>query len=403
MNSPLDPKSLWRTNLMLKRDGEPKPLLVNAIAALRFAPEWRGIIGYNAFALMTTVMKPPPWEYGTNSFVERSWSPRDDVLATEWLQRAGISVGLDTTQQAIETVARDHEFHPVRNYLEGLDWDETPRIRNWLTTYLGVAETPYASAIGQSFLVSAVARIMRPGCQSDHVLIFEGPQGIGKSSAARILTQPWFSDELAELGSKDASMQTRAIWLIELAELDSIRGAEASRVKAFISRTTERFRPPYGRRVIEAPRQCVFIGTTNAESYLKDETGARRFWPVRMGKVDLVGLARDRDQLWAEAMLEFKAGRPWWLVDQQVLVSARDEQRDRYSGDPWDDVIAKFVHGSAEVLIAEIMQSALRIPKVKWTQGDQNRIARSLRSMGFQRHQVRLEGGRREWRYRRHQ
>jgi predicted P-loop ATPase len=388
---------------MLKRDGEPKPLLANAIAAFRFAPEWKGVISYNAFALMTTVTKPPPWEIGSNSFIERTWSPRDDVLATEWLQRAGISIGLDTTQQAVETVARDHEFHPVRNYLEEADWDEKPRIGRWLTTYLGAEDTPYASAIGRSFLISAVARIMRPGCKCDHVLIFEGPQGIGKSRAARVLTDPWFSDELAELGSKDASMQTRAIWLIELAELDSIRGAEASRVKAFISRTTDRFRPPYGRRVIEAPRQCVFIGTTNAESYLKDETGARRFWPVRLGKVDLEALARDRDQLWAEAMLNFKTGQPWWLVDEKLLVSARDEQQDRYSGDPWDDVIAKYVNGRAEVSVAEILQNALRIPKVKWTQGDQNRIARSLRSSGFQRHQVRLEGGGREWRYRRHQ
>ncbi|WP_212468239.1 virulence-associated E family protein [Bradyrhizobium sp. AUGA SZCCT0182] len=344
----------------------------------------------------------PPWEAGRNDFSNRPWSQRDDALATDWLQHMGISVGLETTQQAIETVARDNEFHPLRDYLDGLHWDGINRTSNWLALYLGAEDTPYTRAVGEAFLTSAVARIFRPGCKADQVLILEGGQGILKSTAVRTLTEPWFSDEIALLGTKDAAMQTKAVWVIELSELDSLRGPDVSKIKAFVSRTTDRFRPPYGKRIIESPRQCVFIGTTNAAGYLKDATGGRRFWPVRCGSIDLAGLRRDRDQIWAQTVMSFRSGRPWWLTDRTLIEDAAVEQRGRYAGDPWDETIQVFVENLTSTSVDEVLHQALAIPKEQWTQTNATRVSRCLQSFGFARSQVRNEDGRRTWRYVRH-
>jgi predicted P-loop ATPase len=161
----------------------------------------------------------------------------------------------------------------------------TPRIGTWLIDYCGVeshevSANAYVRAVGEKFLISAIARVMDPGCKVDHVLILEGPQGIGKSTLGRILAgDDWFSDQLADMGSKDASMQLRGVWIVELSELDALNRAEMARAKAFLSQQRERFRLPYGKRIIDAPRQCVFIGTTNSDTWMKDETGGRRFCP----------------------------------------------------------------------------------------------------------------------------
>src|SRR5262249_11852322 len=148
-------------------------------------------------------------------------------------------------------------------------------------------------AVGEKFLISAIARVMRPGCKADHALVLEGPQGIGKSGVGRILAgDEWFTDQVADFGSKDASMQLRGIWMIELSELGSLPRADRERVKAFITQQSERFRLPYGHRLVNHPRQCVFIATTNSDTWLQDETGGRRFWPVACRAIDLASLAR---------------------------------------------------------------------------------------------------------------
>src|SRR5262249_2451934 len=154
------------------------------------------------------------------------------------------------------------------------------RLDDWLTLYCGAEPDDYMHAVGRCWMISGVARAYEPGCQADAVLIFEGEQGAGKSSALAILGGPFYSDDIAELGTRDAAMCTHGIWIVELAELDAMGRAEISRIKAFLSRRTDRFRPPYGHHVIEAPRQCIFAGTVNLNTYLKDETGGRRFWPV---------------------------------------------------------------------------------------------------------------------------
>ena len=205
---------------------------------------------------------------------------------------------------------------------------------------------------------------------------------------------------MPELGTKDAALQTRGVWLIEIAELDSMTRPEVSRVKAFMSRSVDRFRPPYGRRPIDVRRECIFAGTTNKQDYLKDETGGRRFWPVECGRISLDELRRDRDQLWAEAVIRYRDGATWWLDSRELVEAASSEQQERYDADPWQPVIEQWVLGREYVTCEQILESCLEKLKKDWSQPDKNRIARTLKALDWRRYQKRLDDGRREWRYR---
>ncbi len=391
----------WKRDLLRSKppmnttEGRILPVLANAIAAIRHAPEWRGVLAFNEFGFGTVVLKPVPW----GIVPKGEWTDYEDRLAADWLQRQGILVSVEVAGQAVQTAARDRPFHPVRAYLKALRWDGVERVNRWLAAYLGAVETEYVRAVGSRWLVSAVARIFRPGAKADCCLILEGPQGIRKSTALRTLAGEYFTDELADLGSKDAAMQTRGVWIIELSELDSLSHSEVARIKAFMSRTTDRFRPPYGMRLVESPRQCVFAGTVNHSTYLRDETGGRRFWPVACGRIDADALARDRDQLWAEAKARFEAGSVWWLDTAELIQLASDQQVDRYEGDPWEEVIAPWLETRSSVSISEVLEKCLAKPQAQWTQTDKIRAARCLRAQGWQRDRERL-GSRLEWRYR---
>jgi predicted P-loop ATPase len=345
------------------------------------------------------MLKPPPWlKHMHNNWKPQCWTDRDDALTANWLQHEGIGVTVVVAATAAETAAKDASFHPIRDYLDGLKWDGNKRVAKLATVYLGADATPYHEAVSQCTLIAAVARIKRPGCKADYVPILEAPQDKGKSTAIELLFTPWFSDDLAELGTKDAAMQVRVAWGIEIAELTSMTRAEIERVKAFVTRKVDRFRPSYGRRVIEVPRQSVFIGSTNADSYLKDETGGRRFWPIQCGVIDLKAIARDRDQLWAEAVALFNAGTPWWLTDAATISLARHEQANRYVDDPWQAPIAEYLKDIGDVSVQDILRHVLFLDTGKWTQGEQNRVARCLKTLGW--HRYRGERPAREWRYR---
>jgi predicted P-loop ATPase len=413
--TPGEVPAAWGDLLILNDNGGPKAILANAITALRHAPEWAGVLGFNEFSLGTVALKSAPWP-GSRSGIE--WTDQDDRLATDWLQRAGVCVSLEVGGQAVQTVAKDRAFHPVRAYLDALKWDGTKRLESWLSLYLGVMPDDYSAAVGARWLVSAVARIYRPGTKADCCLILEGPQGSKKSTALRTLGGDWFTDEIADLGSKDAAMQTRGVWIIELAELDSMAKSEVSRIKAFMSRAIDRFRPPYGRRLVESPRQCVFAGSVNHSTYLRDETGGRRFWPVVCTRILAEDLGRDRDQLWAEAVARYQAGATWWLETFELNRLAAREQLDRYEGDAWDELIARWVEQPSaryeaagnpkqqftstqeSVTVADVLNHCIGKRPDQWTQGDKNRVARSLHSLGWERYKAR-NGTVRDWRYRR--
>ena len=394
----------WREELIRSKpspgnpNGTAYPVLANAITALRHAPEWKGVLAFNEFDLSPIAIRTTPW--GALPDTNNAWTDHEDRLTAEWLQRHGILVDVHTAGQAAQTVAKDRSFHPVRTYIESTVWDGVERLETWLSAYLGVEDGPYTRAVGSRWLISAVARVYRPGSKADCCLILEGAQGSKKSTALKTLAGRWFTDELADLGSKDSALQTRAVWMIELSELDTLSRSEVSRIKAFMSRTTDRFRPPYGKRLIESPRQCVFAGTVNHSTYLRDDTGARRFWPVACGRIDIDALARDRDQLWAEAKVRFDAGSPWWLDSTELVAEAAEMQAARFEGDPWEEVVARWIEGRSSTSVSEVLSNCLDKPKAQWTQGDKNRVARCFRTLGWERYRARNESGL-EWRYRR--
>ena len=197
-------------------------------------------------------------------------------------------------------------------------------------------------------------------------------------------------------------MQTRGVWVIELAELDAMSRSETSRIKAFMSRATDHFRPPYGKRVVDLPRQCVFAGSVNGNAYLRDETGARRFWPVACGVIDIDALARDRDQLWAEALTRYREGAPWWLETGELNGWAEVEQSARYEGDAWDSLILEWARvrvegGSDSVSVAEALDMCLGKKRDQWSRADEMRCGRCLKSAKWERYRDRQRGM--EWRY----
>ncbi len=396
----------WRAALIRNTDGKPAALLANAITAFRGAPELEGAVAFDDFAFTAVATRGLPWAPDPLSS-PRPWLDHEDILAAEWLQREGIHVSREIAGQAIEAVSRERSFHPVRDYLNGLEWDGVPRLDNWPAVYLGVQGGPEGGIkyliVGARFLISAVARVMRPGCKADHCLILEHEQGRKKSTAVRTLAYPWYADEISDLGSKDSAMQVRGVWILELAELDAMSRPEAGRVKAFMSRATDHFRPPYGRRVIDLPRQCVFCGTVNRADYLIDETGGRRFWPLRCGQIDVEALARDRDLLWAEAVARFRAGEPWWLETGELVERAQAEQAARYQPDAWQALITQWATGRIEsgatsVSVSEGLDMCLGKPKGQWTRADAMRVGRCLTGIRWERFRDRKQDM--EWRYR---
>jgi predicted P-loop ATPase len=266
-------------------------------------------------------------------------------------------------------------------------------------TYFGVAPSSYAAAVGRWWMISAVARAFEPGCQADHLLLLEGPQGIGKSTAMQLLVgSQWFADDLPDLANKDSSLAVLDAWVVELAELDAMRRAETTALKGFISRKTESFRPPYGKSMIRAARSCVFVGTTNETSYLKDSSGNRRFWPVRCGAIGRDALVADREQLWAEAVVLYRAGERWWPTPENgsLLAAIESEQRDRVDVDPWQSSVDDFVSGRDRTTVDEVLRHLSKVIDartmeergeaiVKRTQTDAIRAARCLRLAGFER------------------
>jgi predicted P-loop ATPase len=412
----------WRELLIRKPDtktrtGGPLACLANVITALRYAPEWQGVLGFNEFALRVVSRKPAPW---AGARPDANWTDNEDSLTADWLQHEGIFVGVEVAGLGVQSVARDFKFHPVRAYLKSLRWDGIRRLDIWLSRYAGAQQSRYIAAVGARWMTAAVARIYEPGIKADCMLILEAKQGALKSTLFKTLAinPDWFTDEIADLGSKDAAMQTAGVWIIEVGELDSMSRAESGKIKAFMSRTTDRFRPPYGKHVQAAPRHCIFGGTVNHANYLKDETGARRFWPVACGKIDIDLLTADRDQLWAEAVVRFSIGEKWWLDTNELNEAATIQQAERYDGDAWDDLISAwlakpeqrydgtghpilpFTSTPQAVTVTDILNHAIGKRQDQWTQGDSNRVARVLKSMDWERFRHRIDGAL-VWEYRR--
>jgi hypothetical protein len=296
--------------------------------------------------------------------------------------------------------ARAAPFHPVREYLDNLKWDGEPRIDRWLKTYANAEDTPYTRAVGELVLIAAVRRIRKPGCKFDEMLVLECSQGTDKSSALAILAvnADWFTDDMP-LNADTAKVLERlnGKWIVEAAELNGMRNGQTDHLKAFLSRQVDIARPAYGRFAVEVPRQSVFIGTTNNDNYLRDETGNRRFWPVKIGTFDLETLRRDRDQLWAEAAAREAEGRSIRL-DPALYAVAAVEQEARRVDDPFVTAFREALGDLEGKLKAADAWTVLDIPTGQRTQAHNTRLGAALRELGWKKTKVWI-GSKSEWGY----
>lgn len=373
--------------LIIARDGGLlKASIENAGILLEYHPEIMGRLQFNAFTVQANVTRAFPWDPPSQGTYPRELTDSDATNFCRWLERHGqYGVSKEKAFSVLGAVAEANSYHPLQDYLAFLDWDHRPRLDSWLSYYLGVEFNKYTSAVGRKFLIGAVARAMRPGSKMDTMLIFEGAQGIGKSTAARVLFgDEYFTDSLSPIGNKDAAQELGGKWCIEIAELGQFVKVDQRHIKEMLSKCTDRYRPPYGRMPREFPRHCVFVGTYNptGDGPLKDETGARRFWPVVCGSIDLEALADERDQIWAEAVRAFESGEKWWLDDEENEL-AEVEQKARYDEDPWQQTVEEYLVGLQWATTHKVLIEALKLDVKDLHDGHKKRVSRIMTVLGW--------------------
>lgn len=374
---------------ILQPHASPHPWLENIETVLLQDPYFRYSIIYDEFFDVIRIDGAPL---------------RDEDLTRLRLQLSAtyeLRVSLQSIAEVLAYVCKQKlpTVHPVREYLQALQWDGTARLRMLLPSYAGAEDTRLARVLGMRFAVACVARAMQPGCKSDCVLVLAGDQGIGKSTFFRLLCgAAWFRDDAIDLRSKDAMLAIQGCWIYELAELASTRSRENETVKAFLSRAVDSYRPPYARCLVTVPRSSIFVASTNEASFLRDPTGARRFWPVRCTAPDLMALKRDRDQLWAEAVQLYESGAQWHLTaDEEALL--REDQAQYSAEDPWLQPLAEWLAAPANAepdgyTVAQLLSDALKKDKGQHTKYDEMRVAQCLTSLGYEKRRRMINGRR---------
>ena len=314
-----------------------------------------------------------------------------------------LAVATERVREVMMVICKQHPYHPVREWLDGLTWDGVHRMDQLLTKYASAEDTTLHRLIARRWMLSALARVYDPGCQVDTMLILVGIQGALKSSFFRALCHDpaWFADTALDIGDKDAFMALAGIWIYEIGELSSLQGREAEHVKAFLTSRTDRFRPPYGRNMVRRPRQGVFVGSTNASEFLDDPTGARRFWPVRCGAIDIDAVKADHVQLWAEAMEVYTAKTERWYFtaeEEHELVSVRGEYQ---RADSWQEAIEDWLAKQmGSVTIRDVLIGALGLELKDQTKAGVMRAAALVAAIGWRKRRV-MTGAVQSWRWER--
>ena len=391
-STPTSPAAYTFPDLMKNRDDKAIPNLANCcpLTAQTFPDTFR----LNTFTDKIEVHRPLPSPVTGQPISQdgpRELADSDYTSVAAALARAcGLNFSVQMVCAAIEATAQENAYHPIQDYLEGLVWDGTPRLEDWLHDFLGAEDSEYTAGIGRLFMIGMVARIMKPGCKNDYMLILEGSQGIRKSSACRVLAgDRYFSDNLPPIrdANKDLSQHLAGKWLIEMAEMSATSRADTEALKAFLTRTHETYRPAYGRNEITQPRQCVFIGTTNRSEYLRDATGDRRFWPVKCGlngePCDIDGLREHRDQLFAEAFHLYQRGEKWWPSPEFEAEQIRPQQAERFECDPWEDMILANAETSQSDRFTVAGLLANVIDKKAPNRADSARVKAILQRLGY--------------------
>lgn len=357
--------------------------MTNTAIILDHDPRWSGKIKWNQHSSETEV-------HG-----ERVTDEIESEISMWIFRHYGYEPALTVTSNAVRVVAARHPYHPVRDYLTRLKWDGTPRLDKMLQDLVGVVEAPLNAALGRKWALSCVARVMVPGCKVDTVIILVGPQGSLKSSFLEVMAvdKEWFSDSLIDMRNKDAYQVLQGVWIYELAEMYSTKRSDNSAVKAYLASKKDRFRRSYGRNTEVIHRQTVFVGSTNETEFLTDPTGARRFWPVRVGKIDLAETRLQRDQLWAEALVAYKNKEQWWLTADEAQ-ELSDESERYHQADPWEEPIREYLIGMRLTTTSELLTKAIERDKGSQHRGDQMRMAGILARLGWTKCRRRVDNER---------
>lgn len=374
----LSPQGWWdKLGLKMTAKGVPIANVDNVVRVLRGHPRFGATFWFDEFHQRIRTNR------GEDG--ERSWRDADDIEILVWLQGELLlgAVTLGHVQQATTMIAMDDRRREPFTWLLNLAWDNYHRLDRFAELAFGVEPSPYAQAVGENLIKSIAVRQLQPGAKVDTMVVLEGPQGIGKTQALQALGGAWYGELHSGFGTKDAIQELAGKWLIEVAELQAMSKRESEGTKAWLSRTIDTFRPPYGRHAVDVPRTCVFVGTTNESTYLRDATGARRFWPLRCGTVNVEWIRNYRDQLFAEAFWRLQAqGETWWEVPQD---QATREQESRYEGDPWTEPIQRWLVGRDTATTSEILTDAVRLDIGRQTKREQMRVAAILRKLEWER------------------
>lgn len=383
----------WVDRLVRTPKGTLRSTLPNVTTIFDFDPRIRDVLVFNEFRGQTWLRARPCWMPENDGQVyPRQLQELDVTLCVRWLQDEyeGREWSCASVDRALRASAEAHRrWHPVREYLSGLKWDGTPRLETWAIEHLGAPDTDYVRAVSVCWMISAVARIFRPGCQVDHVLVLEGAQGIGKSSALRVLAGDWYKDDKLRLNDPtELGVELRGVWIYEIAELSGLRRSQVEDVKGALTKTSDRFRPKYGREWIEQPRECVFAASTNERRYLMDLTGNRRFWPVLVGatwepgrRVALGRLAQVREQLWAESSHRYNGGEPWHLRGALADLAAVETEK-RLDTHPWEDLLREWA-AQREYTSTEEALRELGVEPARQTHTHKTDVGFVLHRLGF--------------------
>lgn len=334
----------WELALALDKRGNIMNKLGNLRLILENDPKLKGL-AYNELRGCIEIRSPVPWSH-PNPF----WRDADEAKLISYIDTTYADFSQRHYDTALAVVTDNRAFHPIRDYLNALpDWDGVPRVDTLLIDCLGAEDNPYTRAAMRKWLCAAVRRVQQPGVKFDTMLILEGPQGIGKSTFLAKLGQDWFSDNLSLTDTRDktAAEKLQGFWLIEFGEMVGHRKADVETLKSFIARRDDIYRQSYGRNVQHHPRQCVFAGTTNAESgYLRDTTGNRRFWPIHvtMGDKHPWELTNaEIDQIWAETKVICEQGEKLYLDSADLAAYATAAQKAAIETDEREGLVADYL------------------------------------------------------------
>ncbi len=389
----------WRRELIwgpLDKNGNPSGLRQcgsNAGVILQNAPEFKSAIRFNALSREIEVRSGP---------LQGSQSACLDVEAKNWLAHSEFKLFISTfeVREQLLAAARRQEYDPLREWLEALPaWNGQDYVSGFFSKHFsGEGDPTYLRAISRCFLISMIARAMKPGCEVHTAPILVGDQGIGKSRALRALGQPFFTDSKINMGDKDSQMLISGHWLVELAELAGWRAVDNETIKGFISRPEDKFRPPYGHVQESFPRRCVFVGTTNEREMLSDQSGNRRWWPINVGEIDVNRISRDRDQIFAQALAMYRQGFQWHLSPvEQGLAAAHAERFTMPASARAEQIVSWFAakpiaERPPELSIYDLLSTVFAIPSAQVTRVLQMDGARALGHLGFEKVRKRIGG-----------